>query len=87
MSLEKQGKVDLIINLINKLAFSSLLKQGIKTWQGGGLGGDYKSTINLVLALENLIDSILKYIIHGTEHGSNYHAIKMVFNILVLVLK
>jgi hypothetical protein len=87
MSLERQGKVDLIINFINKLAFSSLLKQGTKTWQGGGLGGDYKLTINLVLALENLTDSIVKYLIHRIEHGSNYYIIKIVFNILVLVLE
>jgi hypothetical protein len=87
VSLERQGEADLIIDLINKLALSSLLKRGTKTWQGGGLGGDYESTINLVLALENLTGSMVKCLIHGIEHGSNHHAIKMVFNVPVLVLK
>jgi hypothetical protein len=87
VSLERQGEVDPIINLMNELALSSLLKQGTKTWQGGGLGGDYELTINLVLALENLIDSMLKCAIHGIEHGSDHRAIEMVFSVLVPVLK
>jgi hypothetical protein len=85
--LERQGEADPIINLINKLALSSLLKQGTKTWQGGGLGRDYESTINLVLASENLTDSMLKCAIHGTEHSSNHRAIKTVFSVPVPVSK
>jgi hypothetical protein len=87
VSLERQGEADPIINLINELALSSLLKRGTKTWQGGGLGGDYESTINLVLASENLTGSMLKYVIHGTEHGSDHRVIKTVFNILVPALR
>jgi hypothetical protein len=87
VSLERQGEVDPIINLINKFALSSLLKQGTKTWQEGGQGGDYKLTINLVLALENLTGSIVKYTVHRTEHGSNYRAIKTMFNVPVPVFK
>jgi hypothetical protein len=81
VSLERQGEADPIINLMNEFALSSLLKQGTKTWQGGGQGGDYESTINLVLASENLTDSVVKCAIHRTEHGSDHHIIKMVFNI------
>ncbi|EED11817.1 hypothetical protein TSTA_109970 [Talaromyces stipitatus ATCC 10500] len=49
--------------------------------KGGGQGGDYESTIDLVLASENLIDSMVKCAIHGTEHGSDHRAIKTVFDV------
>jgi hypothetical protein len=64
--------VDLIINLINKFALSSLLKQGTKTWHGGGLGGDYKLTINLILASKNLTDSLVKCTAYKIEHGLDH---------------
>jgi hypothetical protein len=44
-------------------------------------------TINLVLALENLIDSIIKCAILRTEHGSDHCAIETVFNAPWLLLK
>lgn len=50
VSLERQGEADLIIDFMNEFALTSLLKRGTKTWQGGGQGGDYDSTIDLVLA-------------------------------------
>jgi hypothetical protein len=87
MSLERQGEADLIINLMNKFVLSSLLKRGIKTWEGGGQGRDYELTINLILASENLTDSMVKCLIYGTEHGSDHHAIKTVFNVLFLISK
>jgi hypothetical protein len=43
-----------IIDLMNEFSLSSLLKRGTKTWHGGGQNGDYESTIDLVLASENL---------------------------------
>jgi hypothetical protein len=61
VSLERQGEADPIIDLMNEFALSSLLKRGTKTWQGGGQGGDYESTIDLVLASENLTDSASLY--------------------------
>jgi exonuclease III len=82
MSLERQGEADLIINLMNEFTLSSLLKQGTKMWHGRGLGGDYELTIDLVLASENLIDSLAKCAVHETEHGSDHQAIKTVFNAL-----
>jgi hypothetical protein len=84
VSLERQGEADPIIDLMNEFALSSLLKQYTKTWQEGGQGGDYKSTINLILASENLTGSMVKYVVNRIEHGSNYHIIKTMFNILVL---
>ncbi|KAJ5264575.1 hypothetical protein N7505_007368 [Penicillium chrysogenum] len=58
----------------------SLLKRGTKTWHGGGHSGDCESTIDLVLASENLTDSMIKCAILGTDHGSDHDAIKTVFD-------
>jgi hypothetical protein len=87
VSLERQGEADPIIDRMNEFALSSLLKRGTKTWQGGGQGGGSESTINLVLALENLTDSVVKCAIHGTEHGSDHRAIETVLNVPFLVSK
>jgi hypothetical protein len=72
---------------MNKYALSSLLKWGTKTWHGGGHSGDYELTINLVLALEDLIDLVIKYAILGMEHCLDHYAIKTVFNALWSLLK
>jgi hypothetical protein len=87
VSLERQGEADPIIDLMNEFALSSLLKRGTKTWQGGGQGGDYESTIDLVLASENLTGSMVKCAVHGTEHGSDHRAIETVFDVPVPVSK
>ena len=81
VSLERQGEADPIIDLMNEFALSSLLKRGTKTWHGGGHGGDYESTIDLVLTSERLTDSVVKCAIHGTEHGSDHCAIETVFDV------
>ena len=39
-----------------------------------------ESTINLVLASENLADSMAKCALHETEHGSGHRAIETVFD-------
>ena len=80
VSLERQGEADPIIDLMDEFALSSLLKRGTKTWHGGGLGGDYASTIDLVLASENLTDSMVKCAVHETEHGSDHRTIETVFD-------
>ncbi|XP_024085711.1 uncharacterized protein LOC106673500, partial [Cimex lectularius] len=87
VSLERQGEADPIIDLMSEFALSSLLKRGTKTWQGGGQGGDYESTIDLVLASENLTGSTVKCAVHGTEHGSDHRAIETVFDVPVPVAK
>ncbi|OQE10081.1 hypothetical protein PENFLA_c095G09535, partial [Penicillium flavigenum] len=76
VSLSRQGEADPIIDLMNEFALSSLLKQGTKTWHGGGHSGDCESTIDLVLASENLTDSMTKCAILGTDHGSDHTAIE-----------
>lgn len=65
---------------MNEFALSSLLKRDTKTWHSGGQSGDCESTIDLVLASENLTDCIVKCAIHGTEHGSDHRAIETVFD-------
>lgn len=80
VSLERQGEADPIIDLMNEFALSSLLKRGTKTWHGGGLGGDYSSTIDLVLASENLTDAMVKCAVHETDHGSDHRVLETVFD-------
>ncbi|KAJ6114720.1 hypothetical protein N7486_000498 [Penicillium sp. IBT 16267x] len=80
VSLGRQGEADPIIDLMNEFALSSLLRRGTKTWHGGGQSVDCESTIDLVLASENLADSMIKCAIHGTEHGSDHRAIDTIFD-------
>ncbi|KAJ5152514.1 hypothetical protein N7492_009794 [Penicillium capsulatum] len=80
VSLGRQGEADPTIDLMNEFALSSLLKRGTKTWHGGGQSGDCESTIDLVLASENLTDSMVKCDILGTDHGSDHCAIDTVFD-------
>jgi exonuclease III len=83
VSLVRQGEADLIIDLMNEFALSSLLRRGTKTWHDG----DYDTTIDLVLASEELTASTVKCAIHETEHGSDHRAIETVFDISVPVPK
>ena len=83
VSLERQGEADRIIDLMNEFALRSLLRRGTKTWHGG----DYDTTIDLVLASADLADTTVKCAIHGTEHGSDHRAIETVFDTLVPVPK
>ncbi len=68
---------------MNEFALRSLLRRGTKTWHGG----DYDTTIDLVLASADLADTTVKCAIHGTEHGSDHRAIETVFDTLVPVPK
>jgi hypothetical protein len=43
--------------------------------------------INLVLILEELKEVAIKCIAHEIEHELNYHMIKIIFNVLVLILR
>ena len=79
VSLERQGEADQIIDLMSDLSLSSLLRRGTKTWQQWG----YETTIDLVLASEELAASTVKCSIYGTEHGSDHRAIETVFDISV----
>ena len=79
VSLERQGEADRIIDLMNEFTLHSLLRRGTKTWQGG----DYETTIDLVLASEELKDAVVKCTLYGTEHGSDHRTIESVFDISV----
>jgi hypothetical protein len=79
VALERQGEADPIIDLMNDFMLRSLLRRGIKTWQSG----DYETTIDLVLASEELADANIKCAIHSTEHGSDHRTIETVFDISV----
>jgi hypothetical protein len=81
--MERQGEANLIINLMTKFTLSSLLCYGTKTWRGG----DYETTINLVLVLEELKEAAIKCAAHETEHKLDYHMIKTIFNVLVPILR
>ncbi|KAI8417089.1 hypothetical protein FOFC_03402 [Fusarium oxysporum] len=79
ISVERQGEADPIIDLMNDFMLRSLLRRGTKTWQSG----DYDTTIDLVLASEELADTNIKCAIHGTEHGSDHRTIETAFDISV----
>jgi ribonuclease HI len=79
ISLVRQGEADQIIDLMYDLGLTSLLPRGTKTWSGR----DFETTVDLVLASEELTASMVKCAIHGTEHGSDHRAIDTVFDISV----
>jgi hypothetical protein len=64
---------------MNDFMLRSLLRRGIKIWQSG----DYETTIDLVLASEELADANIKCAIYSTEHGSDHRTIETVFDISV----
>ncbi|KAI7759593.1 hypothetical protein LZL87_013994 [Fusarium oxysporum] len=79
ISLTRQGEADQIINLMNEFDLMSLLPRGTKTWSGG----DFETTVDLVLASADLASLTVKCIIHGTEHGSDHRAIETEFDVSV----
>ena len=79
VSIERQGEADPIIDLMNELALSSLLRRGTKIWHGGS----YATTIDLVLATEELLALTIRCAIHGIEHGSDHCAIETIFDVSV----
>jgi hypothetical protein len=78
VSRERQGEADPIIDLMSDHALQNLLPRGTKTWQQG----NRESTIDLVLASEELATSVVKCTIHTTERGSDHRAIEstMIFS-------
>jgi hypothetical protein len=77
VSPERQGEADPIIDLMNDHALQSLLPRGTKTWQKG----NQESTIDLMLASEELATSTVKCVVHTTEHGSDHRAIETTFDV------
>jgi hypothetical protein len=74
---QRQGEADPIIDFMNKWSLESLLPRGTTTWQNG----IYATTIDLMLASQELASSVLKCKIHDTEHGSDHRAIETSFDV------
>ena len=79
VSLRRQGEADPIIDFMNRWRLESLLPRGTKTWQNT----THATTIDLMLALQELASDVLKCKIHDTEHGSDHRAIETSFDVEV----
>lgn len=75
----RQGEADPIIDFMSRWSLESLLPRGTKTWQNRR----YASTIDLMLASQELSSSVLKCQVHGTEHGSDHRAVETFFDVEV----
>jgi ribonuclease HI len=63
-----------------EFSLSSLLPRGTKTWKGTDKRGRIcETTIDLVLASEDLANDLVKCGTHDTEHGSDHRTIETVF--------
>ncbi|RBQ84877.1 hypothetical protein VDGD_04845 [Verticillium dahliae] len=72
VSPARQGEADVVIDLMNEYSLRSLLPRGTKTWQGR----DQESTIDLILASEDLARTLVKCTTHETDHGSDHQAVE-----------
>ncbi|OAA57836.1 Endonuclease/exonuclease/phosphatase [Akanthomyces lecanii RCEF 1005] len=75
VSLVRQGEADEIVDLMSDYSLNSLLPRGTKTWQGG----EYESTVDLVLASEGLAQNLVSCRTCSTEHGSDHRTIETMF--------
>src|SRR2546423_12626968 len=75
--LARQGEADPIIDFMSDHSLCSLLPRGTKTWQSG----NSETTIDLILASEELASMVMKCTVHETEHGSDHRAIKTTFDV------
>jgi hypothetical protein len=74
---QRQGEADPIIDFMNRWSLESLLTRGTKTWQNV----TYATTIDLMLASQELASSVLKCKVHDSEHGSDHRAIETQFDV------
>ena len=77
VSVQRQGEADPIIDFIGDFSLHSLLPMRVKTWARNG----QESTIDLILASDELAATLIKCRVHEVEHGSDHRAIKTTFNI------
>jgi exonuclease III len=77
VSPSRQGEADPIIDLMNECSLRSLLRRGTVTWQQG----DSETTIDLVLASEELASTMTRCKTCNTEHGSDHWAIETLFDV------
>lgn len=64
---------------MNEHGLYSLLPRGMKVWEGP----DKESTIDLVLVTSELADEMVTCAFYPTDHGSDYRAIQIIFNIIM----
>jgi hypothetical protein len=72
----EQGEADPIIYLMAEVGLRSLLPRGTVTQEA-----DSSSTIDLMLASQELADTTIRCGIYSVEHGSDHRAIETVFDI------
>ena len=77
ISAQRQGEADPIIDFMATYSLQSLLPRGTIIWEGAG----WESIIDLILVSTELTNTMLKYDVHDTEHGSDHKAIESSFNI------
>ena len=77
VSMQRQGEADPIIDFIGDFSLHSLLPRRVKTWARNG----QESTIDLILASDELAATLIKCGVHEVEHGSDHRAIETTFNI------
>lgn len=70
--MARKGEANPIVDPMNEHALVSLLPRGTKTWQNEGR----ESTIEIMLASDKLADTVFRWDIHHTEHGSDHQAIE-----------
>jgi hypothetical protein len=73
----RQGEADPNIDFMNRWKLVSLLPRGTKTWQNAV----HATTIDLMLASQELASNVFKCKIHDTEHGSDHRAIETSFDV------
>lgn len=73
----RQGEAQPIIEFMNDHSLQSLLKRGTKTFQNSR---NQATTIDLILASEELATTRVKCDIHETHHGSDHFAIETTFD-------
>ena len=73
----RQGEGEAIIEMMTDLHLHSLLPRGTITYEGA-VG---QSTIDLILASDDLTDDVMQCDIYGEEHGSDHRAIRTSLNI------
>jgi Endonuclease-reverse transcriptase len=74
---QRQEEAELILLMMEDLSLTSLLPRGTTTWQNG----DRESTIDPILASEELTERYLQCKFHETEHGSDHRAIETCFKV------
>jgi hypothetical protein len=79
VSLARPGEADRIIDRMSEFGLSSPLPRGTKTWQDK----NYETTIDLVLASEELGENVIRCGTHETDHGSDHRTIDTIFDIAV----